>query len=240
MTTQLLIGDAFGRALLAHHRGEDGTHLVVRDDGYRHVADADRYFGDLASWSEAEAAAFERVQGRVLDIGGGAGRVALAAAERGLEARSIDTSPGAVEVARMRGADAEVATIYTLSAGEWDTVILFGSNLGLMRDADEAPRFLSEVRSRVTTDAVLLASSRDPVRTDNEHHLAYHAANVANGKMPGQVTIRVEFDGVATDWFDWLYVSPDELRAILPGTGWVLVDSYDEGKDLWVAVLKAE
>jgi SAM-dependent methyltransferase len=240
-TEESSVGDAFGQALLAHLHGEDGSHRIVRDDGYTHVADAARYFGGVDAWSQAEAAALEAAGGRVLDVGAGAGRVSLAVTEAGLEATAIDTSPGAVEVCRARGVSrAVVGSVDGLPTVEpWDTVTLFGSNLGLMRDPVEAPRFLAEVRRRTVLDGLLLGSSRDPALTDDPAHLAYHRRNRARGRMIGQVTIRVEFGGLVTPWFDYLYVSPDDLARIVPDTGWDLVDTLDEGEPFWVAVLRA-
>lgn len=235
------IGDAFGEALLAHHRGEDGTHHIVRDDGHRHVANAARYFGGVEAWSPAEATAFESANGRLLDVGAGAGRVALEASARGLDVLAIDTSPGAVAVCRARGLDtAVVGSVDDLPDTErWDTITLFGSNLGLMRDPAEAPQFLAGLRRRATGGALLLGSSRDPRHTDEPAHLDYHRANLARGRMLGQVTIRVEYRDIATPWFDYLYVSPDELRTLVADTGWTLIGTLDEGEPFWVAILRA-
>ena len=234
-------GDAFGAALLAHHNGEDGTHVIVRDDGHCHTADAGRYFGGVDSWSVAEAVALERVGGRVLDVGAGAGRVALALQDRGSEVLAIDTSPGAVEVMRRRGVhDAMATTVEALPHERtWDGVTLFGSNLGLLRDAAEAPRFLAALRQLCTEGAILVGSSRDPLISADPVHLAYHDRNLAAGRMPGQVTLRVEFGGITTPWFDYLYVSPDHLRTLLPNSGWSLVETLAEGEAFWVAVLRA-
>jgi SAM-dependent methyltransferase len=238
--TQPQIGDAFGAALLAHHRGDDGTHVVERDDGHRHEGDAARYFGGLDAWSPAEAAAGELMTGRVLDVGTGAGRVAIEAARRGLDVLAIDTSPGAIEVSRHRGVPrAKVATIDELGDETWDTITLFGSNLGLMGSRDEAPRFLSVLRGLAARGAVMLGSSRDPLLTDDEAHLRYHRRNIERGHMPGQVRIRVAYRDLVTHWFDYLYLSPDELRALIEGSGWALDDVFGEKDRLWVAVLRA-
>lgn len=38
--------------------------------------------------------------------------------------------------------------------------------------------------------------------------------------MAGQVRISVRYRRYATPWFDYLFVSRDEMRKILDGTGW--------------------
>ncbi len=81
-------GDAFGAALLSHlEHGDDGLHMIERDDGFVEVASASVYFGDIDAWSATELRAIEMVSGRVLDVGAGAGRATLYLQERGIDAR---------------------------------------------------------------------------------------------------------------------------------------------------------
>ena len=78
---RLVIGDAFGPILLACHAGGGvpgvAFESIERSDGYLAVMDAARYFAPADDWTAATRFACERAVGRVLDIGAGAGRVAL-------------------------------------------------------------------------------------------------------------------------------------------------------------------
>jgi hypothetical protein len=38
--------------------------------------------------------------------------------------------------------------------------------------------------------------------------------------MGGQIRIRIRFNEIKGPWFDYLLVSPTEMKAILAGTGW--------------------
>jgi hypothetical protein len=40
--------------------------------------------------------------------------------------------------------------------------------------------------------------------------------------MAGQLKLRVRFKDIVGKWFDYLLVSPGELKEILEGTGWKL------------------
>lgn len=89
--------DAYGRAFLDRLEGRPGAPIVERDDGYADVdLGLDLYFGSPDGL--LDQAAFEWVRGRVLDVGVGAGRHALALQEKGHDVVGIDVSPGAVEV----------------------------------------------------------------------------------------------------------------------------------------------
>jgi hypothetical protein len=38
--------------------------------------------------------------------------------------------------------------------------------------------------------------------------------------MGGQITMRIRYQRLATDWFDWLVLSPEELTEIAASAGW--------------------
>jgi hypothetical protein len=56
--------------------------------------------------------------------------------------------------------------------------------------------------------------------------------------MPGQIRIRIRFQRVVGPWFDYLLVSPDEMREVLEGTGWHVSRCLDDGGRSYVAVIE--
>ena len=78
---RLVIGDAFGQVLLACHAGGGVAGVafesIERSDGHLGVMDAAKYFASADDWTPTTRFARERAAGRILDIGAGAGRVAL-------------------------------------------------------------------------------------------------------------------------------------------------------------------
>lgn len=54
--------------------------------------------------------------------------------------------------------------------------------------------------------------------------------------MPGQLRLRVRYRNYASPWFDYLIVSPQELEALIEGTGWC-IRRIIEGEPVYVAVL---
>ena len=69
-------------------------------------------------------------------------------------------------------------------------------------------------------------------------HLAYHERNRKRGRMPGQLRIRVRFGLTTTPWFDYLIVSPDELRELVAGSGWEVARLIDGEAGIYAAVLE--
>ena len=207
--------DAFGQMLL----DGKGPEIVERDDGFIDAAKI-RYFAPVTGWPTAERRALRWVRGRVLDVGVGAGRVALELQSRGRTVVAIDVSPGAVEVARRRGVrDVRLLPFEAVdeSLGSFDAMVMFGNNFGLFGSPTKARRLLRRLRPLVGRIA---AASNDPGATADPSHLAYQERNRERGRMPGQLRLRVRYRDLTGPWFDYLIVSPDEMATIVEGTGW--------------------
>jgi SAM-dependent methyltransferase len=218
--------DAYGRQIWGFLNGGSPTEIVERDDGYVNAAPTNAsYFADFSHWTKPEQRAIRFARGRTaLDVGCGAGRVALHLQARGFRVIAIDSSPLAVKTARTRGVkDARLLpfeNIHTLPAGIVDTVIMFGNNFGLFGSRSRARRLLRQLHRITREGAVLLAHSLDPHQTDEPAHRKYQRLNGRRGRMPGQIRIRIRYEEWIGPWFDYLLVSPAEMSTIVHDTGW--------------------
>lgn len=238
------VGDAYGEMMLAAlEEGGDILEIVEREDGFIMASrlGPDLYFSPYRKWPSRQRRAFRFARGRVLDVGAGAGRVALHFQEKGHEVIAIDASPGTIEVCRRRGVrDARVMRIEDVdgSLGTFDTVVMYGNNLGLLCSKAKAPRILRRL-ARITSErGRIIGECLDPYATDNPDHLAYHERNRRRGRMGGQVKIRIRFRDVASQWFDYLFVSREELGELLEGTGWRLARALQDDSPIYVAVIE--
>jgi SAM-dependent methyltransferase len=218
--------DAFGAEVLAFFEGRAATEIIERDDGDICLSGGpQQYFADARDWPVHERKAIRLARGRVLDIGCGAGRVALHLQARGHPVTAIDVSPLAIKVCKARGVtDARVMSITQIGKklGAFDTLIMYGNNFGLFGSAARAARLLRRFAGMTGAHARIIAESLDPYRTSDPIHLAYHRLNRLRGRMPGQARIRVRYRDCATPYFDYLLVSPVEMRRIAAATGWKL------------------
>lgn len=236
--------DAYGREIWSFLKGNgDSFEIVERDDGYISAArSVEGYFAEFPAWPKRQRTAVRHRRGRTaLDVGCGAGRVALYLQKRGVQVTAIDNSPLAVKTARTRGVnDARVfpfQSVGRLRQGWYSTVIMFGNNFGLFGSYSRAKRRLRDLHRLTTPDAVLLAESLDPHQTDDTAHLTYQRANIAKGRMAGQIRIRVRYRDCIGPWFDYLLVSPREMKAIVDGTGWSVERFVSDGSPLYVGVI---
>jgi SAM-dependent methyltransferase len=240
--------DAYGHMLLDALDGEEANEIVERDDGF---IESDRfgatlYLAPYEKWPSRQRRAMRYVYGRVLDIGCGAGRVALRLQERGHEVVAIDLSPRAVEACKRRGVrEARALSIDEVDErlGRFDTIVMFGNNFGLFRSRSSARRLLRRFHRLTGDGGRIVAESLDPYATEDKTHLAYQRRNRSRGRMPGQLRIRVRYRDYATRWFDYLIVSPEEMEDLLEGTGWRIRSVISEegaDDDHYVAVIEKE
>jgi cyclopropane fatty-acyl-phospholipid synthase-like methyltransferase len=237
--------DAFGQAMYDYHRGRRvGSEIVERDDGFIEVTGGPAtYFREYPDWAGFERRAIKHVAGRVLDVGCGAGRVALYLQERGWEVVGIDNSPLAIRTCRLRGLrDARTMSVTGVNSrlGPLDTIVMFGNNFGLVGDRKRAKWLLRRFHGMTSARGRILAQSTDPHQTKDPNHLQYHAQNRRRGRMPGQVRIRVRYRKLATPWWDLLLVSKEEMQELLRDTGWSIQKFVDSNGPSYVAVLRKD
>lgn len=215
------IADVFGDAyVLAEECGcRRGTTILTyqTEDGSTYGEDVADYFAGPENWFPPDVLACDLARGRVLDIGCGVGRHALAIAETGREVVGIDPSKEAVGVARRRHVDAHVASLHEPPAalGTFDTFLLLGANLALLTTYPEPGAALARLARIANPGAQLLGSD----------------IRMAEVPPPSRLRARVEHLGVAGEWSRWEggrpYVHPARIGDVLEGTAWRVEEILD-------------
>ncbi|MFZ0768150.1 MAG: methyltransferase domain-containing protein [Acidimicrobiales bacterium] len=236
--------DVFGHALVDWVNGGTTPEMIERDDGYFETgAGPEVYLSGIRGWPSAERHAVRFARGRVLDVGCGAGRVALALQHRGVDVVGLDASPLAVIAATMRG----VHEVWCLSLERlerqlesFDTIVLFGNNFGLFATPEGAQRRLSQWARHTKPGTRILAESTNAyVGGAPAMDRRYYRRNLERGNAPGQARFRYHYGGEVGSWFDWLFVSRTEMKEILHGTGWRMTQVIAKGSsEPYVAVLE--
>ncbi len=235
--------DAYGWQVYDYYHGRSlDAEIVERSDGMISTSDGSpAYFAPYKKWPLVERKAMRFVKGRVLDIGCGAGRVALHLQEKGHEVVGIDTSPLTIDICKKRGVkSAELCSITRIGRhlGIFDTIIMFGNNWGLMENSNRARTILKKMYRMTSPRARMLAETLDPYQTTLPEHLEYQKWNRDHGRMSGQLRLRVRYLKYKTPWFDYLIVSEKEMRNILVGTGWGIKKIIRTEQALYVAVIE--
>ncbi|MGA5305496.1 class I SAM-dependent methyltransferase [Nucisporomicrobium flavum] len=218
--------------------------IIERDDGLINGAPADHYLDEPEQWQHHDHRALRLCRGAVLDIGCGAGRTAIELQRRGMAVTGLDTSPGAVEVARARGLRdtviTDVDTYAARAASRYDTFLMLGNNLGLLEGPGRAAAFLAALAELARPGARIIAHGTDPYGTKDPVHTAYHRRNRERGRLGGQLRLRLRYRRLTTEWFDYLVCSVAELEGLLEGTRWRLTSIDDEDRPYYLAVMELQ
>lgn len=232
--------DTFGRTMRDALEGKSADYIIERDDGFIRKTTARHLIKPYEEWDEVEKEAILNIEGPVLDVGCGVGRVGDYVKSQGLEYYGVDLSPLAVEMCHKRGHE----NVYVMSAdniqldlSDIKTVVLFGNNFGLMGTPEGVVRMLKGFHSVTAEDAIVLGGSIDPEETDEEVHLAYHAKNRAEGKPPGQVRLRNKYQDEIDDWWYLLLCGKELMAELAEEAGWYLEKAFG-GPKYNVGVLK--
>lgn len=229
----------FGNALIACLGGEKEAAITVRrDDGLEFSLPASHFFRDEQAFSPLEQKALELCSGRVLDIGAGAGSIALALQRQGHHVTALDVCPAAVTTAQRRGVESALcANIMSFGGGPFDTLLMLGHGIGMVETLTGLRHFLGHARSLLAGDGHLILDSLDVRETTDPQHLAYHEANRHAGRYIGEIRMQFEFRGSAGPWCGWLQIDFETLNAVSESLGWTCEVCFREATGDYLARL---
>lgn len=167
---------------------------------------------DVSRWSaDADAADLSllaSVEGPVLDIGCGPGRMVRAARDLGLVALGIDVSAPAVRHARRLGGSFAQVSIFdeVPHEGLWQTALLVDGNIGIGGDIPQ-----------------LLTRSANLLRGTGEILVEVDARHDHESRYTGEV---LDARGRRSASFPWAEIGRDRLSALLPTVGLRLVEHW--------------
>jgi SAM-dependent methyltransferase len=159
------------------------------------------------------------LDGPVLDVGCGPGRHLHALARRGVFGLGVDLCPAAVALARGRGANAIVGSIFgeVPHAGLWASALLLDGNIGI---GGRPARLLERIVSLLAPSGAILVELAAP-ETDAVETLA-----------------RIETASAISEWFAWAEVSAASIGE-LSGRAGVGVSNIWLHRNRWFALLVA-
>jgi SAM-dependent methyltransferase len=198
LPADLLYGRLLTRAA-EHAAGGGPPHhgRVRRADGRVEPLPLARWLGPV---DDADAAVLERVEGAALDMGCGPGRHVAALRAAGHRCLGIDLSPVAVDIARGRGADAMLGSVFedVPDAGGWDTALLLDGNIGI---GGRPAALLVRARELLAPGGAVLAELDAP------------------GAWSGVTRVRLEAPGAVSEWFPWAHVGVDTVTRLAAQAG---------------------
>lgn len=199
-------------ALAAYRAGRRNASVIMTTDvGGEESVSAELFFRGLEDMPPVEQKAVELARGRVLDLGAGAGAHSVPLSQAGLSTTAVEVLPTAREILTERGIrDVRAGGLESLEAGErFDTVLVLMNGLGLAGSLGGLERFLAALSARMAPGGQLLVDSTDPRAWGDPD----------DGRYPGEVHMRLAFEGREGPPFPFLFVDPEALRDVADSLG---------------------
>jgi SAM-dependent methyltransferase len=196
----------------ARTRGVAAAEAKVRlTDGSVIELALDRYLGPA---DETDEQILEALRGPVLDVGCGPGRHLHALARRGVFALGVDLSPIAVELARGRGGQAIVGSIFDdlPGAGTWRSALLLDGNIGI---GGEPERLLARLKTLLAPDGDVLVELEPP------------------GTRTRSTLARIETADDKSAWFRWARVAVEDIDRVASAAGFQPAGETCTHTDRW-------
>lgn len=231
------MGDPIGKAILRFSKNQSNKNIVVQcdicEDDVIPVPYLLRTFEEMP---DLEKFALLQAEGRVLDVGSGAGCHALYLKEKGFDVVALEQSEGACEYLREREIETAHTDIMSYSGEKFDTIFLLMNGLGLARSLDELPVFLNHLKSLLTDKGKILCDSSDiSYLYENEDGSIWIDLN---SNYYGEVKYNMSFENEETGWFDWLFVDQDNLTRVAENCGLKIEILFQGDNNHYLAELK--
>jgi len=174
---------------------------------------------------EIERKALDMAEGKVLDVGAGAGCHTLVLQERGRNVTAIDISPLSVETMRERGVrDVHEQDFFTLE-GTYDTILMLMNGIGIVGTMRRLPEFFRHLDHVLTPGGQLLCDSSDIsyLFEDEDGIFDYPFPNYY-----GELVYQMQYRDIIGEPFPWLYIDKNSLTEEARKNGF-LVEIVAEG-----------
>ena len=203
--------DIFGKALLDYQNGNYTEDLVTSTN----ISDEDTLplpylFRDYSEMPKLEQHALQLSKGTVLDVGCGAGSHSLWLQEKGLNVKAIDSSEGAIEVAKKRGIfNAELKPLLE-ETQTFDTILLLMNGTGIFQELSQVSKHLKHLKSLLNPEGQILIDSSDIsyMYEDEDGGLWLDL----NQSYPGELDYYLSYKGEKEDSMKWLYLDFETLK----------------------------
>ncbi len=201
--------DIFGMAMKAYYFEKDETPISVHSPDFDDDEIAVKYlFRDFAEMPKTEQKALKLTYGNVLDVGCGAGSHALYLQQKDIKVKAIDTSEGAIEIAKERGVlNAEVKDFYA-EIGQYDTLLFLMNGTGIIGNLINTDNFLSICKEIMKPGGQILIDSSDLSFLEDEEE----PNEDLDRKYIGEIDFRISYKGEKSDYFPWLYLDFNLLK----------------------------
>ncbi len=198
--------DILGTALLDYYHGNYTEDIINETNiSEEDVLPLPYFFRKHSEMPVLEKAALKLCQGKVLDVGCGAGCHSLYIQKKGMQVTAIDTSKGAVDVCKLQGVeDVRHLSLLELRDEKFDTILLLMNGTGIFQKLEYVSMYLKHLKSLLTPSGQILIDSSDLqyMYDQGEEGGIWIPAD----RYYGELEYTIKYKGEVSKAFDWLYI----------------------------------
>lgn len=199
--------DVHGEAIFDFYRGDHSVVLKTYNSyGDPEEMPVEVFFRDHQDFTDLENLAITCCEGKILDVGAGAGAHALFMQAFGMDVTALENSPGCIKTLEHSGMEKIIASDFFSHTGQYDTLLLLMNGLGIAGKLDRLPEFFNHCKKLIKSGGHLILDSSDIT-------YLYEDGLERPAGYYGEISYQYEYKGQKGDWFDWLYLDPDLLKS---------------------------
>lgn len=221
--------DIHGSAILDFYKKQLTDPLILHNSyGKPEEMPVEVFFRDQLDFTTLEHLALIESEGKILDIGAGAGAHSLVLQDWGKEVVALDDSPKCVKVMEMSGIDHVVCEDYRKHSGKYDTLLSLMNGLGIAGTLRQIPDFLDNCKRLLNKGGQVILDSSDI-------SYLYDEETAKPEGYFGEIRYQYEYQGEKGGWFDWVYADENTLEKAVSSAGLQLEILHRDETDQYLA-----
>jgi len=210
--------DVYGEALQDYFNDQFKEDLILHTNQTEtETMPVDLFFRDADEFPDQELIALALCDGKVLDVGAGAGSHSLYLQEQGMDVTALELSSKACEIMKLRGVKSVLQEdIYSYTGDKYDTLLFLMNGIGLAESISGLKQLFNHCKTLLNPGGQLLFDSSDIAYYYN------HGVEKPTDRYYGEIQFQYEYKGQKGQPFGWIYIDQKELIKIGNELGWVV------------------
>lgn len=198
--------DPMGRAIYDYsNKAHNNIIKVYSPEFFDDYIETSYLFRTYKDFPEVEKLAMQYANGRILDIGCGAGSHSLYLKSIGANVEALDISPYITGVLNAKGIKSHLSDILNFKPKQkYDTLLLLMNGLGIAGKRDHIHDFFNHLKSIITPNGQIILES---CSTD----YLFDDPKEAEG-FSGEILYQMEYKDIKGSPFYWLYLPFEDLE----------------------------
>lgn len=189
------------------------------------------YFRSYENMPDLEKEALRLCDGKILDVGAGAGSHSLYLQKHNLDITAIDSSKYNCLVMQKRGLKNVVhLSIWEHDVHSYDTLLFLMNGIGFVGSIEKLYAFLQYLHENCKEEVQLIFDS-SPV------DYLYEDKELPSDFYYGEIDCQYSYKGMYSDWFKWLYVDFETLEKVATNCSWNLKKHFEDENEQYLVIL---